>query len=167
MMHRVRHITHLFICCIAITLIACQPDTGCRLETKVTSGVVVEWVSVDTLDRGTVINQWDSVSVLGVGNDTILYANTRNIKTLRLPLRMDTCQTDYYILWHNEIDILHILHTNDRHYLSMACGCAIYHTIDSVWSEGIFIDSLDIHNTAVENYEQDNIYLHLKPQYAK
>lgn len=79
---------------------------------------------------------------------------------------MDTNVTQYAIRWHDMEDILTIRHTNDRHYISMACGCVIYHTIDSVWTHGVFIDSLSILNSTVENYEQDNIYLHLAPQYV-
>lgn len=145
-------------------LASCQPDTGCRVETNVTAGVIAEWVKIDTLGKGTLQTQWDSLSLQGIGSDSILYNNAKAVKTLRLPLRADTGQTEYSIQWHGMTDVLHIKHNNDRHYINMACGCIVFHTIDTVWSNGVFIDSISILNSTVENYEQDNIFLRLKAQ---
>lgn len=111
-------------------------------------------------------HQWDTVMVRGIGSDKILYNYACFQNILRLPLRIDTCQTDYQIWCHQQLDTLHIRHTNDRHYISMACGCYVYHTIDSVWANGVFIDSITILNNTVENYEQDNLQLHLRPYYV-
>lgn len=142
-------------------LASCQPDTGCRQETKVTAGVSVEWNKVDTMGVSTRITQWDSVTVQGVGTDSILYSNARSINELRLPLRPDTSLTEYEITWHGMTERLRIYHDNDRRYISMACGCIIFHTLDTVVSDQIFIEKAEIVNAAVENYEQTNIHLTL------
>lgn len=142
-------------------LASCQPDTGCRLETKVTAGVSVEWYSIDTMGVTTHQTQWDSVTVQGVGTDSILYSNARSIKELRLPLRPDTSLTEYKIQWHGMTERLRIYHDNDRRYISMACGCIIFHTLDTVMSDHTFIEQVEIQNTTVENYEQTNIHLTL------
>lgn len=149
---------------MAMLLAGCQPDTGCRTDMEVTAGVTVEWVEIDDNGHGTKIQQWDNVTVQGVDNDSLLYDQERSVKALRLPLRSDQTMTEYQITWHNQTDILHIQHTNNRQYISMACGCAIFHVIDSVWTDGVFIDSLSLLNSTVENYAQDNIYLHLTTQ---
>lgn len=149
---------------MVMLLAGCQPDTGCRTEMEVTAGVTVEWVLVDTTGQGIRQLQWDSVTVQGIGCDSLLYDRAKGAKVLRLPLRVDASQTDYRLTWHEQTDILHIQHTNNRQYISMACGCAIFHVIDSVWADGVFIDSLSLLNSTVENYAQDNIYLHLTTQ---
>lgn len=156
-MHSAKHISHLIVCCMAIMLIACQPDTGCRLNTDVTIGVGAEWVSVDTLGHGTIIKQWDTVTIQGVGLDSILYYQISNVNEVRLHLRQDTSETQYSIQRHGQTDILHIRHQNRRQYLSMACGCVVYHTIDTVWSDGVFIQSAEIVNSAVSTENESNI----------
>lgn len=162
------YLTGLILTAIFSTLLlSCQPDTGCRTEIKVVSDVSVEWINVDSLEHPSKNNTWDSVSVMGIGSEMLLYKQSTNVKTLRLPLRGDTCVSDFLILWHGNTDILHIHHQNDRHYISLACGCTIYHTIDSVWSEGTFIEHAEIINSSVENYEQENIHIRLKTQYEK
>ncbi len=143
-------------------IVSCRPDTVCRQEIDVTTGITTEWMLTDSVGNATKQIVWDSVSVWGVGNDSLLYDNSYAVGTLGLPLRGDSSLTAFVILWHNEYDTLYIHHDNTRKFISSACGCAIYHTIDTVWSAGTFIDSLYIVNSSVETIQQTNIHLLLR-----
>ncbi len=146
---------------LAVGMASCRPDTVCRQDIAVTAGVTTEWVLTDTAGNATQQVAFDSVSVWGVGNDSILYDNGLAVETLRLPLRADSTLTAYVILWHEAFDTLYIRHDNTRKFISSACGCVVYHTIDTAWAAGTFIDSLYIVNSSVETVQQTNIHLRL------
>ena len=104
--------------------------------------------------------QWDSVLVVGMGNDVGLKG--KNTKRIGLELRPDTTLTQFLIQYHNQVDTLFIEHTPRLQYISAACGCAIYHTITRAWSSDSRVDSVSIINASVEALAQDNlcIYMH-------
>ncbi len=147
---------------LLLSIVSCRPDTICRQEIDVTAGVTTEWLLTDTAGHQTQQAVFDSVSVWGIGNDSILYNNSLAVATLELPLRTDSTLSAFVILWHGEQDTLYIHHDNTMKFISSACGCAIYHTIDTAWATGTFIDSLYIVNSSVEAAIQTNIHLLLK-----
>ena len=116
--------------------------------------------SVTTVGDTVYYTQWDSISVVGVGSDIGLQG--KNIKTIGVELRPDTNLTMYLMLYHDQIDTLFIQHTPRQQFISMACGCAVYHTITAAWSSDPRVDSVGIINASVEAVAQDNlcIYLH-------
>lgn len=130
-----------------LLLTSCQPDTGCRAEFSITAGVVLTNTTPVAV-----------ASLYRPGGDSVLYASALKT-TLRLPLRSDTTITEYIFFTEDATDILHIRHDNKKQFISQACGCVIYHTIDSVWTDGVFIPRVEILNSTVENYPQDNIEL--------
>lgn len=147
---------------LLIGLASCRPDTVCRQDIDVVAGITTEWVLTDTAGNATQQAAWDSVSVWGIGNDSLLYDNRYAVETLALPLRTDSALSTFVILWHDAYDTLYIHHDNTRKFISSACGCAVYHTIDSTWVAGTFVDSLYIVNSSVETVQQTNIHLLLR-----
>ena len=90
----------------------------------------------------------------------MLYNNKQSVTQLQLPLRSDTTVTAFTLTWHEMTETLYIRHDNTQRFVSMACGCIIYHNIDSVWFTGTWIDSVKIINAAVETVKQENIKLY-------
>ena len=150
---------YIFICLI-LGLVACEPDTTCYQELGCAAQVVFAGDSVTAAGDTVHYAQWDSIAVLGVGSDVGIQG--RNIKGMGLELRPDTNLTMYLVIYHNQIDTLYIQHTPRQQFVSMACGCAVYHTITAAWSSDPRVDSVSIINAAVEAVAQDNlcIYLH-------
>lgn len=113
-------------------MIACEPDRVCRQEMDVNAYITIT-------DTG----------------------KTYSVYKAALPLRIDTVVTTANII--NPIDStmfqLAIHHQNDRRYISMACGCIIFHDIDSAWTNQPDSYDVQIVNSTVENYEQTNIEL--------
>lgn len=150
---------------IAFILAACEPDTGCRDSMATGMGVSVIRQLVDSVSTQR-IDQWDSVLIQGVGADSVLYTYKQSAgkKTLNLPLRPNNTITAYQFQWHGETDTLYIQHTPLEHFVSLACGCAIYHTIDTVWAFGSLIQKAEVINSAVERGERENVRLTLIPE---
>ena len=145
-------------------LVSCQPDTVCRQYNTVALGISVQYLSTDSAGNTTTHNTFDSISVQGINNDSVLYTNQHNLDALWLPLRPDTSITAFTMLWHNQYDTLYIMHDNTLRFISHACGCTIYHTIDSVWHRGNAIDSIAIINATVETTQQNNIQLTMRTE---
>ena len=124
---------------------------------NVSADVTLRGFSMDTANVVTEFSSWDSITVQGVNNDSVLYDNSKLVSQLQLPLHNFTDTTVYSLTWHGTEDKLYIRHDNTMQFVSMACGCIIYHHIDSVWCEGTWIDSVKIINSAVESVQQENV----------
>ena len=132
----------------------------CHQELQVAAQIILSADSVSATGDTISYTQWDSVSVLGVGND--IGMKGKELKTMGLELRPDTTMTQFLVQYHNQEDTLFIEHTPRLQYISAACGCAIYHTILRAWSSDPRVDSVSIINANVESVAQDNlcIYMH-------
>lgn len=141
-------------------LVSCEPDTACHQEMGTAVQITLAADSMTAEGKVAQYTQWDSVAVVGIGNDIGLQG--RGIKTMGLELRPDTTLTMYLMQYHDQIDTLYIQHTPTLHFVSLACGCAVYHTITAAWSSDARVDSVSIINASVETTPQENlcIYLH-------
>ena len=141
-------------------LVSCEPDKVCHQELQVTMQIILAADSVTASGDTISYAQWDSLLVVGVGNDVGMKG--KNLKGIGLELRPDTTLTQFLMQYHNQVDTLSIEHTPRMQYISAACGCAIYHTITHAWSSDPRVDSVSIINASVETLAQDNlcIYMH-------
>lgn len=140
-------------------LLSCEPDKVCHQELQVAAQIIFSADSVNAAGDTISYAQWDSIVVVGVGNDVGLKG--RNVKTMGLELRPDTTMTQFLMQYHNQVDTLFIEHTPRVQYISAACGCAIYHTILHAWSSDPRVDSVSIINASVEPMAQDNLCVHM------
>lgn len=141
-------------------LLSCEPDKVCHQELQVVAQIILSADSVSAIGDTISYAQWDSVLVVGVGNDVGLKG--KKLKGIELELRPDTTMTQFLVQYHHQLDTLFIEHTPRLQYISAACGCAIYHTILRAWSSDPRVDSVSIINASVEALAQDNlcIYMH-------
>lgn len=145
-----KHFYNIFLALVFCAFFACKPDSTCRLDTDVLVQIPIIRSPLDTL------------IVQGCGSDTVLYNTNASITSILLPLRQDANMTQYTLFFNQKYDTLTIFHTNNMQFISLACGCVVYHTIDSVRVTAR-IDSAQIINSAVERVLQDNIKIHLQP----
>lgn len=159
-----RQTKHLRLCSLLLILgvlfVACEPETTCHQELDT---IVLMTLSADSITPAgdtAYYAQWDSITMVGIGSKIGIQG--KNTKVMGLELQPDTNQTAYLILYHNQIDTLYIQHTPRQQFISMACGCAVYHTITAAWSSDPRVDSVSIINASVESIAQNNlcIYLH-------
>ena len=158
---RLRHFKYGLLLLAGLLAWSCRPDTVCRQDLEAAMGMTVQWTNIDTAGVETIMNQWDSVLIWGVDCDIVPYLEVKSQSKLWLPLRVDTAVTTYQILWHEQMDFIEIHHANDRQFISNACGCMVYHTIDTVLFGGAFIDSVEVLNTIISGTTEENILLYL------
>ena len=144
----------------SLFLVSCEPDKVCHQELQATAQIILSADSINAAGDTISYTRWDSVLVVGVGND--VGRKGKNLKGIGLELRPDTTLTQFLVLYHNQVDTLFIEHTPRLQYISAACGCTIYHTILRAWSSDSRVDSVSIINASVEALAQDNlcIYMH-------
>lgn len=104
---------------------------------------------------------WDSITVELLGEYNLLFDNGKSISKLPMPLLPDTTISTFLITFHEQTDTLFVEHTPRQYFVSLACGCAIYHTITATWSTDPRVDSVQILNANVENAVQENLCIHL------
>lgn len=104
---------------------------------------------------------WDSITVELLGEYNLLFDNGKSISKLPMPLLPDTTISTFLITFHEQTDTLFVEHTPRQYFVSLACGCAIYHTITAAWSTDPRVDSVQILNANVENAVQENLCIHL------
>jgi hypothetical protein len=144
-------------------LFACTQTENCTQEKNVLMQV---GFYKKTMDSATNIYSKsaltiDSIWVMGLGTDSLLYNKETSIKSINIPLKKTIEQTDYIVRFNNITDTISIFHTNnDRYYLSLECGCVVAHSIDEIVSTGHFIDSVSIINRDINTTNAENIQIY-------
>ena len=102
----------------------------------------------------------DSLSIQGLGVDSILYNNSKKISKVILPLNKFVPESKFVVTFDKIKDTITVLHTNTNDFLSLECGCIKVHTIDTVLTTNHFIDSVKIaiHDVNTTNAEHLQIY---------
>ncbi|MBQ9426853.1 MAG: hypothetical protein IJU36_04405 [Paludibacteraceae bacterium] len=149
-----------FIIWMAVVLLCgCTVDQQCRTAFDVRMQAVFRADSLQADSTYATYAIWDSITVQGLGRDSVLYDNRKGITTLQLPLRPDTTVTAYRLTYHGRTDTLYIIHNNDIQFISLACGEVIYHTIEGFRARGTWIDSIAMIDSTVQATVKDNIRL--------
>lgn len=142
-----------------VLLCGCTVDQQCRTAFDVRMQAVFRADSLQADSTYATYAIWDSITVQGLGRDSVLYDNRKGITTLQLPLRPDTTVTAYRLTYHGRTDTLYIIHNNDIQFISLACGEVIYHTIECFRARGTWIDSIAMIDSTVQATAKDNIRL--------
>lgn len=142
-----------------VLLCGCTVDQQCRTAFDVRMQAVFRADSLQADSTYATYAIWDSITVQGLGRDSVLYDNRKGITTLQLPLRPDTTVTAYRLTYHGRTDTLYIIHNNDIQFISLACGEVIYHTIEGFRARGTWIDSIAMIDSTVQATAKDNIRL--------
>ena len=161
-MSKLKYILFLIL---VLTLAACMPDKECRQTESVRCVIVFSCDSLvsneDTTYTAT-FTTIDSVTVQGVDVDSVLYDNRKSVSKLSLPLRSDTTETQYSLTLNSKTETLVIKHQNNEYFVSLACGCFVFHEVDTAYGSSGLITNSEVLNTAVQNVEQDNIRLYIE-----
>lgn len=168
---------HLCLCSLFLVLCsffsACTEDTTCRKDMAVNMVVTLQADSLNEKQHNVRYTSWDSITVQIVGENTILWDNKKGVKQLPLFLHptsqapnlpeteTNSVITAFTMTYHLQTDTLYVEHTPRQYFVSLACGCAIYHTILNAWSSDHRVDSVQIINANVENAVQENLRIHL------
>lgn len=149
----------------AVMLTACSGnDSQCREDISVYLHVSLLGLSAPHVnDAGETVRDllaaMDTVSITGLGHDSLIYADAVQLKQWALPLRQDTTVSAFRILHHGRCDTLYIQHQPTQNFYSLACGCYVTHVLDTVRSTGHIIVDAKILNAAVSTANDIHVQL--------
>ena len=146
---RLFYFTFLF----AILIIAaCSQDEACREKRDV--NFKAGFFRFETTTAAAI----DSLTVYGLGQDSLLYNNIKNLTKISLPLNNSDVQSIFVMKFNELYDTVFVLHTNTENFISYPCGTIITHKIDTVIStnhyiKGIKIQYHEINTTDVQHVQ--------------
>ena len=168
-MKRIRHIGLIWLAGFALLLASCTTDTECRQTSGIRLNVIFNGdslrpstdsvrLSIDPFAMDTIpFSTFSGMEIHGLGRDSIIYTVDEVINKVKLPLRPDSLHTDFVLTYNGHIDTLQIYHKNDMQFISLACGCFVFHTLDGVRESHAFIDSVRILNDEVSTSTDDHL----------
>jgi len=155
MMHVIKHI--LTCCCLFLLLTSCNNNDDCRVEKTVNLNIGF-YTESTTSTPGLQAKTIDSISVKGLGRDSILYNNKKSIKAVQLPLRKFYEQSDFEITFNNTKDTISVFYrNNDAYFLSLACGCIVVHEIDKITFTQNAIKDIMLQQNMVNNINIEHV----------
>lgn len=159
-----KHIINIVFLLVILVAASCNNDEQCRKDRYVKMQVGVYHVTYNptTKTRTAAYLSLDSLTVKGIGVDSILYNNTKRISSITLPLNKQDTESKFQVTFNNTTDTVTILHTNYDTYLSLECGCIKTHTVDSVITTNHFLDSasISIHDVNTSTSAKEHIKLY-------
>lgn len=150
---------------LVLALAACNGsnDGTCYKERNVAVGVALYKTEYnESQERYVVSPVTEQLTVQGLDNDSLL-CKARSLSTLSLPLRI-TVDSSVFTLQRDStgIDTLVIYHTNEKNFISLECGCFVFHTIKSVQVTANQIDSAILSDTKVNNVAGTHLRLYYR-----
>jgi len=146
---------------VLLACMSCEPDTVCHSNVTSTMKVHVKTVTI-LADSTQLFGVADSLTIGMIGTDSLVAKNAHNQSDYKVELNPKSDTTDLWLLYHGKHDTIRLYYSNDIYYVSMACGCAITHQLDSTTDTMHAIDSLIIVNTNVDMSEDTNLEIWLK-----
>ena len=160
------HVTYLLVACLLFFTACTSSDGECRKSKVVVMGVSLYKTIFDADAEAYVTSPiTERLTIKGVTNDSILY-NDQPVSSFVLPLHALQPVTSFVVQRGTlGTDTIVIFHENSTNFISLECGCFVYHTIQTTSTTTHQIDSLVIENSAVQNVTEKHlrIYYHVNP----
>lgn len=143
----------------ALFLLSSCQSSGCYENTEIKLRCTFYW------DNQATAIAIDSLSVWGVGADSLVYSNER-VSQLELSLDPNASSTRYVVqVMAGQVpvrDTLTFLHTNRLWFESMDCDCMVFSTLDTCLTTGRIFQSATLsHRTVNNNPTTIHVVLHL------
>ena len=156
-------LTYTLVLCLLV-LVGCTASDGeCRKEKVVVMGVSLYETVFNTEKEAFVSSPTkEKMTIKGLNNDSILYQE-QSLSSFNLPLHA-LQSTSAFVLQRGvlEPDTIVISHENVNQFISLECGCFVYHTIKSTATTTHQIDSLVIENTYVQNVSENHLRIYYR-----
>lgn len=155
-------VTALLLIAFATIIGSCDSGYDCGIEK--TSYNRIKFYNID---NNNIENEYKFPDVLTVslvvnGKDSIVINHLKGANNLQLPISYtQECDTVVFFYENEATDTLFVKHENIPYFISMECGLAMYHRLQSVEHTDAFIDSVAIINDYVNFDNNENIKLYL------
>ena len=157
----------LIILCSGFVFYSCKEDDECRTDRYVRMYAFFKRLSIVDGDTTTVTLRIDTLSIHGLGVNTMLYDTVVNKDSVRLPLNKFADMSQFvFNVKDSIIDTISIYHINKEEYLSFECGILTTFIIDKerTTSTNHYIDSISVKQDTVDARNAEHIYIYHTPR---
>lgn len=152
----------MLIVVLILLMYSCLNEEVC--EDVATVPVRIGFYQMEAEEEDPQVLAIDSLTVFGVGNDSIIYQNRFNVSRIELPLNsaIDSCAF-VFVLPSHEPGLLPAADTVWFHYrilpnlISMECGFVSFYELNTVTHTRYNIDSLSIETPSITNTQDEHI----------
>lgn len=99
----------------------------------------------------------DSLSLAGLGRDSVIYRNASNVKVALIPLNSSVDSSTFIIRINRYTDTITFRYSSYPHLISKECGYTYYHTLDTVLHTYNGIKDIYKGNATITNLNVENI----------
>ena len=159
-----RYTKYIAALATAMAMIFAGCDSGYECGIEKTSYNRIKFYNIDSNNIESEYNFPEvlTVSLVINGKDSIVVNHITNASNLQLPMSYThDCDTLVFSYENDATDTLFVKHENIPYFISMECGLAMYHRIQSVTHTDAFIDSVAIINDYGNFDYNENIKLYL------
>lgn len=146
---------------VTVLLLCSCSSNGCYEDMSVK--LYANFYTINSKGKAVAV-QVDSMTVKGVGSDSILYKN-KTLSGFVLDLNTNATETQFLITTQQNgylfVDTLTLKHQNAPWFQSMECGCRVFSTLNSCRVSGIIFKSAVIADSAVINLKSEHVRLFL------
>lgn len=156
-------LTYLLLACLLLLSACTSSDGECRKSKDVVVGVSLYKTVFDAQTETYVSSPiTEQMTIKGLLNDSILY-NGQSLSNFVLPLHALQPATSFVLQRGTfESDTIVIFHENTNNFISLECGCFVYHTLQAIATTTHQIDSLVIDIPSVQNVAQKHLRIYYK-----
>ena len=138
---------------VAVMTNSCTQDETCRENKKV-------MLNAGFFSSGTTTSlSVDSLTIFGLGQDSMLYNVKNSINKINLPLNKKEDLSIFVLTFKTIQDTLWVLYTNDDYLISYECGTVITHKIDTVITTNHYIESVKIINHDINTTDVQHLQI--------
>ncbi|NDV46682.1 hypothetical protein D0T49_06440 [Paludibacter sp. 221] len=149
-------------------LFSCGNDEECRRDKFVRLYAGFYTVKTDTITGISAESKLsvDSITVKGVGVDSLLYNNSKKLNSVQLQLNKLKTQSDFVFVFNNVVDTIKFGYSSSESYLSFECGTLTTFALDTLNSKHTtnYIDSIIIISPEVSTADVENIKIYHTPK---
>jgi len=137
---------------IAMLITSCAEDETCRERTNVT-------LNSSFFQQGTTTALFvDSITVYGIGKDSLIYNNRKNAARIALPLNPNADISAFVLVSNSVHDTIRVIYSSQDFFISYYCGTVTTHKLDTVLTtrnqiRDIKIINHDINTTDVQHLQ--------------
>ena len=153
----------LFAVLCSLLLTNCASDGTCRQTAAVSLGVEFYKSDFDMVQEQYVYEPYtDTLTVFGLDNDSLL-ADNKNTREIYLPLKPLATQSTYIFVRKDLLpDTITFFYENENNFISLECGCLVFHRIKDIEHTFYNIDSVSVRNDFVADDQTKNIRIYFK-----
>ena len=141
------------VSCCAILLVSCDDAQVCEDYSKVPLRVGFYRMTNNQPARHSI----DSITIFGLGNDSIIYNNAKNVSSVELPLDPSRDSTAFVFVFPEINDTIWLYYDRKLTLISIECGFLNHYELQKIEHGGFLIRSAQIMQPTITNNLDEHI----------